>query len=261
MESLEIIKIRIKGILDCIDYYTSEPSIMNILNQCEKALNDNNLEILLFSCKEISKWYDKNINEICNNIYVHNKDTHRNNVNMVKDLILNLETILKNDNGKDTSLKICGLLSPDSVISNIVNNFHSVVKQLRFRHDNRATLDVSDEYDVQDLLHALLYINFDDIRDEEWTPSYAGKSSRQDFLLKNENIVIETKMTRKGLDAKKLGEELIIDIARYKVHPNCKTLICFVYDPEERIRNPRGIENDLTSHQDDLDVLVYIRPK
>ena len=38
---------------------------------------------------------------------------------------------------------------------------------------------------------------FDDIRAEEWTPSYAGKCARVDFLLKNEKIVIEVKKTRK----------------------------------------------------------------
>ncbi len=56
--------------------------------------------------------------------------------------------------------------------------FHKIAKQLRNRHDNRQTLPIKDEYDVQDLLHALLYLYFDDIRAEEWTPSYAGKSAR-----------------------------------------------------------------------------------
>ena len=75
--------------------------------------------------------------------------------------------------------------------------FHLVAKQLRDRHDARNTLDIEDEYDVQDLLHSLLRIFFDDIRPEEYTPSYAGKSSRMDFLLKGYDTVIEVKMTRK----------------------------------------------------------------
>ena len=45
------------------------------------------------------------------------------------------------------------------------------------RHGGRNTLDVRDEYDVQDLLHALLKMFFKDVRSEEWTPSYAGASS------------------------------------------------------------------------------------
>jgi hypothetical protein len=51
---------------------------------------------------------------------------------------------------------------------------HLVARQLRKRHRDRATLIIADEYDVQDLLHALLRLEFDDVRPEENTPSYAG---------------------------------------------------------------------------------------
>jgi hypothetical protein len=139
--------------------------------------------------------------------------------------------------------------------------FHEVVKQLRERHDGRSTIDVADEYDVQDLLHAVLRIFFDDVRPEEWTPSYAGKPARMDFLLPEAETVVETKKTRKGLGTKEIGDELIVDIARYRTHPSCKRLICFVYDPESRISNPRGIENDLSRKHGDLDVKVIIEPK
>ena len=148
-----------------------------------------------------------------------------------------------------------------AVIENVCERFHLVVRQLRERHDSRETLSVEDEYDVQDLLHSLLTLHFDDIRPEECTPSYAGSSSRVDFLLKQEQIVIEVKKTRKGLAAKQIGEQLIVDIARYKDHPDCKKLLCFVYDPEGRIANPRGIENDLNRDDGDLPVKVIITPR
>lgn len=51
-------------------------------------------------------------------------------------------------------------------------------------------------------------------------------SSRMDFLINGENIVIETKMTRNSLRDKQIGEELIIDIERYSVHLNCEKLYC-----------------------------------
>ncbi|MFI5330949.1 MAG: hypothetical protein ACHQ2F_07925 [Desulfobaccales bacterium] len=145
-------------------------------------------------------------------------------------------------------------------ISRICQRFHLIARQLRSRHEDRPTLDVQDEYDVQDLFHSLLHIHFDDIRPEEVTPSYAGKSSMMDFLLKNEQIVVEINKTRKGLAAKELGTQLIEDIERYKVHPDCDVLICFVYDPEGIISNPRGIENDLRRAEGDLKVEVLIRP-
>lgn len=147
------------------------------------------------------------------------------------------------------------------LINQICEKFHLVVKQLKQRYNDRLTFEVDDEYDVQNLLHSLLVIFFDDIRPEEWVPSYAGSSKRTDFLLKDENFVVEVKKTRKGLKAKELGEQLIIDIANYKGHPNCKILYCFVYDPDGYIANPRGIENDLNSDDKAMKVIVKIIPK
>lgn len=154
------------------------------------------------------------------------------------------------------SVKVDTTLSVEQICS----RFHLITRQLRSRHEGRDTLDVQDEYDVQDLMHALLSLHFDDIRPEEYTPSYAGKSSRMDFLLKREATVVEIKKTRSGLDAKELSSQLIEDIERYKAHPDCRTLICFVYDPEGLIANPRGIEADLSREENPFPVDVFIRP-
>ena len=66
-----------------------------------------------------------------------------------------------------------------------------------------------------------------------------------DFLLKEEQIVVELKLPRPGLDAKEVANQLTIDVARYREHQDCKTLICLVYDPRGFVKNPRGIERDL----------------
>jgi hypothetical protein len=139
--------------------------------------------------------------------------------------------------------------------------FHEVAKQMRIRHANRTTVEIQDEYDVQDLMHALLRIFFEDVRDEEWTPSYAGGASRMDFLLPDEHTVLEVKKTRNGLGSKEIGEQLIIDIARYQQHPKCKRLICFVYDPDGRISNARGLEKDLSKMHGGLRVEVLVVPR
>jgi hypothetical protein len=143
----------------------------------------------------------------------------------------------------------------------IAERFHLVVRQLRQRHSNRPTLDVTDEYDVQDLFHSLLTLFYDDIRNEEWTPSYAGGSARIDFLLPEIESVVEIKKMRPSLSTKELGEQLLVDIAKYKTHPLCRTLVCFVYDPEGRVSNPRGVENDLNKSTSDINVKAIIVPK
>jgi hypothetical protein len=146
-------------------------------------------------------------------------------------------------------------------IENIFERFHSCCRQARSRHEKRPTIDVKDEYYAQYLLNILLQLYFSDIRKEEWTPSYAGRSARMDFLLKDIKTVIEVKKTRENLKDKEIGEELILDIAKYSTHPDCSRLYCFVYDPESLIGNPYGLEKDLSGNKDGLNVCVFIRPQ
>ena len=82
-----------------------------------------------------------------------------------------------------------------------------------------------------------------------------------DFLLKSEQAAVEAKCARDGLGAREVGEQLLIDITRYQGHPHCKLLFCFVYDPTGRLRNPRGLENDLSHDRHGLPTIVRIRPK
>lgn len=145
-------------------------------------------------------------------------------------------------------------------LEKLIKRFHIVARILKNRYNDRETIVIEDEYDAQDLLHALLRTIFNDVRPEEYTPSYAGSASRIDFLLKPEKIAVEVKITRKSLRDKQIGEQLIVDIKRYQSHPECENLVCFVYDPENWIKNPTALENDLTGKHGNLSVKVFIVP-
>lgn len=145
-------------------------------------------------------------------------------------------------------------------LEQLLDRFHAASLKLRVRHDSRSGIEIQDEYDVQDVLHALLKTLYTDVRPEEYTPSYAGRNSRVDFLCKEASVAIEVKMTRAGLKDKEVGDQLIIDISRYRGHPSVKCLVCFVYDPSHYLINPTGIETDLTRVVDGLDVRVLVRP-
>src|SRR5262249_26121248 len=84
-------------------------------------------------------------------------------------------------------------------IEGILRNFHTFYTQLSHRYNDRPGIDITDEYDTQDILRALLRLHFRDVRIEEYAPSYAGAASRMDFLLHNEEIVVEVKMAREKL--------------------------------------------------------------
>lgn len=133
----------------------------------------------------------------------------------------------------------------DLVIERMLERFPDIVSSINRRHGGRNGFPINDEYDVQDLLRSLCVAYFDDVRDEEAVPSFAGKNSRIDLFLKDEDRFIEVKMTRDGLRDKKLGEELSIDIPQYKEHPGCEHLYCFIYDPGRLVRNPTGLKRDL----------------
>ncbi len=147
------------------------------------------------------------------------------------------------------------------LLRKIGNRFHVVARQLRLRHEGRATLEVEDEYDAQDVVHALLCLEFDEIRRETWQPGYAGGSAHTYFVAPRDRIVIEVKKTRQGVGAKEIAGQLEHDTQYYWTHPDCQTVFCFVYDPEARVGDPYGLEKKLTREVHGQRVEVYISPK
>jgi len=157
----------------------------------------------------------------------------------------------------DGASSVVAHAEPIDQVLTILHRFPFVVRALADRRTGRPALTIADEYDVQYVLGGLLAVAFEDVRPEEWAPSHAGSSSRVDFLLKAERIIVETKFARAGHADRQIANELIIDKARYAAHPDCATLVCFVYDPTHAVRNPVALERDLS--QADGSVLVRVR--
>ena len=147
---------------------------------------------------------------------------------------------------------------PDVVVRGLRRAMHP----LTHRRKGSQALSFSNEYDVQDLLHALLRPWISDIRPEEFTPSYAGSSTRMDFLLPAHLLVIETKIVRDRTHARRVGDELIIDIEHYRRHPNCRALWCVIYDPDHLITNAEGLRADLqgtrSTGDGEVDVKIFV---
>jgi hypothetical protein len=144
------------------------------------------------------------------------------------------------------------------MVMRICRGFSEFLVPLEQRQRGRAPFVIEDEYDVQDALHGLLRVFFDDIRPEDVSPHRGGASSRIDFILKAARIAVEVKMTRANLGAGKIGEQLIVDIERYRSHPECDALVALVYDPDRYITNRRSLETDLSGERDGLSVTVIV---
>lgn len=147
------------------------------------------------------------------------------------------------------------------LIRKVCLRLHTVARQLRLRKDSRPTIEIEDDHDLQDLLRALLKLEFDEVGVDEWTPPYAGSTPKTALLLNREQIVLVVKKTRPGLTMKEIAEQVMADSAFYSARNQCSTLFCFVYDPEGRIGSPKRLETDLTSVSNRYTVEVLVAPK
>ncbi len=162
---------------------------------------------------------------------------------------------------RDRTLAPKALMDDLEKVLILCRRFPLLSDTLRRRYAGRSAFEVTDEYDVQDLLHGILRLHFDDVRPEEYTPSYAGKHSRVDFHLPRERMVVEAKMTRKGLAQKEVIDQLLIDVGRYSKMEHVDTLVCLVFDPERKCVNPKGIEADVEDSGGRLVVRVVVCPQ
>jgi hypothetical protein len=147
----------------------------------------------------------------------------------------------------------------EDLLKIIIRGLPRAMHPLIHRRKNSQVLSFESEYDIQDLLHSQLRPWIADIRPEEFTPSYAGSSTRMDFLLPAHKLVIETKRIRDKHHASKIGDELIIDIEHYRRHPESAHLWCVIYDPQLFISNPKGLATDLEGHRSTPDGSIQVK--
>jgi hypothetical protein len=150
---------------------------------------------------------------------------------------------------------------PLNLIRKVCLRFHSVARQLRLRKDYRPTLEVDDDHDLQDLLCALLKVEFDEVATDEWTPPYTRGAPRTTLLVNRDQIAIVAKKTGPGVTTKDLADQVAADSAYYRAQGRCSTVFCFMYDPEGRIGSPKRLETTLTSVSEHCRVEVLVAPK
>ncbi|MEI4801999.1 toll/interleukin-1 receptor domain-containing protein [Bacillus sp. FJAT-51639] len=73
MDVLRKLKMETKGIHGSVRKYTSEPYIINALEELIRAVEEKQLEEILYLLELVDDWYGKNQSEIQSNSYVSNK--------------------------------------------------------------------------------------------------------------------------------------------------------------------------------------------
>ncbi len=106
----------------------------------------------------------------------------------------------------------------------------------------KQSYDIDDEYDVQDLLHAVIRAYTKYSVQEDPLPKVAGaKASRADVSIEELGLLIEVKYVRAPDDQKRIFEEYSQDLVLYAQWAHLKTLIYLIYNSGD-LREPEAFE-------------------
>lgn len=130
-------------------------------------------------------------------------------------------------------------LNSEELTRNILNNFsNSIQKIIKNRRKGHVEFTINDEYDVQDILYVILKSVFPHLRDEDAIAKVGAKTTKIDLILREEQILIETKMIKQSdTNETHFIEQLKVDFESYHQCNWLSKLFCFVYDPYKKTKD------------------------
>lgn len=135
-------------------------------------------------------------------------------------------------------------LSAKDMIIGMLENFENAVikiidpkeryggKTSNPKKQPKTVIKIEDEYDVQDLLYVSFKSVFPTMKYENPLAKFGGKSTRLDFVLMEEGIIIEVKQIKESeKNDSKFTDQLKIDIESYHLLDYLTDLIFYIYAP------------------------------
>ncbi|WP_103670554.1 hypothetical protein [Pseudanabaena sp. BC1403] len=107
---------------------------------------------------------------------------------------------------------------------------------------NKKSYLIEDEYDVQDLLQAILraYLKYS-VQEDPLQKIAGTRSSRADISIEELGIIIELKYVRSPDDQKKIFDDFSKDLLLYSVWKPLETLFFVIYNSSD-LRDPESLE-------------------
>jgi hypothetical protein len=133
-----------------------------------------------------------------------------------------------------------------SEVQALLRRLPRAAHQLRERHAGRPTLRVDDVHDLEDLLRAALHLQFDNVRRETRTPTYAS-DVRTDFVIVPNQIAVMAKLLTANAEPQ-IASEIREDTLYYQRLPEFTALAVLIYDPEQFLRDRQSFEAALASN-------------
>jgi hypothetical protein len=113
---------------------------------------------------------------------------------------------------------------------------------LNRQRKGKISYNIEDEYDVQDLLHAILRAYLKYSVQEDPLPKVSGtRASRADISIEELGILIEIKYVRSPDDQKTIFDDFSMDVLLYTSWSHLKTLLYVIYNSGD-LRDPEALE-------------------
>ena len=126
--------------------------------------------------------------------------------------------------------------APDIDVSTIVKicrRLRHSAQSLSARKRKKPNFVIADEYDVQDLLYAVLRAYLKQVISEEPFGKVANAASgRADLAIEKLGVLIEVKLARNAKDQRRILDDFGKDLNLYAKWPHQKHLICFIYNSD-----------------------------
>ncbi len=133
--------------------------------------------------------------------------------------------------------------APDiALLLRICERLPDSARVLASRQRRKSPYIVADEYDVQDLLQAVIRAYFKYSVQEEPIGKVGGaKSARADLAIEDLGVIVEVKFVRGAADQNRIVEELAQDLLQYSKWQPLQTFIYMIYNSRD-LRDPEALE-------------------
>lgn len=164
--------------------------------------------------------------------------------------------------GYQELLKVIGKvqqLAKDPVPLQIEHSVTNLVQILRrFRECCQYIKEPpKNEKAVQDIIWIMLRSLFDRLDREDTLPKFGIKNYIPDFGIPDLQVLVEAKFIGEKTDVKVIQEEIMADIPAYlNASPKYKSIVVFIYDYAQKLRDSRKFEEDLKSIDGIVDVII-----
>ncbi|MDP3764026.1 MAG: hypothetical protein Q8Q95_00175 [bacterium] len=147
-------------------------------------------------------------------------------------------------------------------VINILNRLSDVISRLKHRRKGKNSLEVRDEYDIQDILYVMLKGPFPTLQYEDPNKKVGTASSTIDFTIEELGLFIETKYISDKGKEKEIQKQCKEDIISYGNQSSCYRIIFVIFDPSHAIDNEyafkSGIESKISMGGKELEIIVLI---